>query len=140
MFSGLKPAEIQALARLFQPRLLVPDEVVIRKGDHGTEMFLISSGAVEVVLPGRRTRLGSGEFFGELALLDDRPRQADVVALAYCRVLVLGAADFRRFLREFPEAKTEIERVATIRRDADRVAIVEGFTLGSSWNLPKRER
>jgi CPA1 family monovalent cation:H+ antiporter len=116
MFSGLGPVELKALERRFTPRLLVPDEVVIRKGDRGTEMFLLSSGAVEVVLPDRRARLGSGEFFGEMALLDDRPRQADVIALGYCRVLVLGATEFRRFLREFPSAKAEIDKVAAIRQ------------------------
>jgi CPA1 family monovalent cation:H+ antiporter len=116
MFSGFDSSELKALARRFRPRLLVPDEVVIREGDRGTEMFLISSGAVEVMLPDKRVRLGSGQFFGEMALLEERPRQADVIALCYCRVLVLGAAEFRRFLREFPDTKAEIDRVAAIRQ------------------------
>jgi monovalent cation:H+ antiporter, CPA1 family len=115
MFAGLGAAERRALARRFRPRLLVPDEVIIRKGDRGNAMFLISSGAVEVVLPEHRIRLGSGYFFGEMALLSGQPRQADVVALGYCRVLVLSAADFRRFLREYPSAKAEIDRVAEAR-------------------------
>ena len=46
MFAGLGAAELKELARLFRPRLLVPDEVVIRKGERGNAMFLISSGAV----------------------------------------------------------------------------------------------
>ncbi len=115
MFAGLGAAELRALARLFRPRLLVPDEVVIRKGERGNAMFLISSGAVEVVLPNERVRLGSGDFFGEMALLSGRRRQADVVALGYCRVLVLSAADFRRFLRDYPQAKAEIDRIAEAR-------------------------
>jgi monovalent cation:H+ antiporter, CPA1 family len=116
MFAGLGSEELSALARLFRPRLLVPEEVVIRKGDRGSEMFLISSGAVEVVLKDTRIRLGSGDFFGELALISRGRRQADVVALGYCRVLVLGTADFRRFLREYPHAAAEINRVAETRR------------------------
>jgi len=112
MFAGLEGAELGALVRLFRPRLLVPDEVIIRKGDRGNAMFLISSGAVEVILPDDRVRLGSGDFFGEMALLSGRRRQADVVALGYCRVLVLSAADFQRFLREYPRAKAEIDRIA----------------------------
>ena len=119
MFAGLGAAELRALARLFRPRLLVPDEVVIRKGERGNAMFLISSGAVEVVLPNERVRLGSGDFFGEMALLSRRRRQADVVALGYCRVLVLSAADFRRFLRDYPRAKAEIDRVAEARTRAN---------------------
>jgi CPA1 family monovalent cation:H+ antiporter len=124
MFAKLGPDELKALARRFRPRLLVPDETVIRKGDRGTEMFLISSGAVEVVLPDSRIRLGSGQFFGEMALLSARRRQADVVALGYCRALVLSVAEFRRFLREFPAAKDEIDRVAAARdrENAERAA------------------
>jgi CPA1 family monovalent cation:H+ antiporter len=119
MFAGLGAAELRALARLFRPRLLVPDEVVIRKGERGNAVFLISSGAVEVVLPNQRVRLGSGDFFGEMALLSGRRRQADVVALGYCRVLVLAAADFRRFLRDYPRAKAEIDRIAKERARAN---------------------
>jgi CPA1 family monovalent cation:H+ antiporter len=127
MFAGLDAAELRALARLFRPRLLVPDEVVIRKGERGNAMFLISSGAVEVVLPKEKVRLGSGEFFGEMALLSGRRRQADIVALGYCRVLVLSAADFQRFLRDFPRAKAEIDRVAQARaRENQEQEVVSG--------------
>ena len=82
-------------------------------------MFLISSGAVEVVLPNGGVRLGSGDFFGEMALLSRGRRQADVVALGYCRVLVLSAADFQRFLRDYPRAKAEIDRIADERARAN---------------------
>jgi len=119
MFAGLGAVELRALARLFRPRLLVPEEVVIRKGERGNTMFLISSGAVEVVLPSDRVRLGSGDFFGEMALLSRSRRQADVVALGYCRVLVLRAADFRIFLRDYPGAKAEIDRIAEERARAN---------------------
>jgi CPA1 family monovalent cation:H+ antiporter len=115
MFSALRRDETRALARRFRPRLLVPGERVIRKGVRGHEMFLLSSGAVEVVLPDQRVRLGTGEFFGEMALLNDQLRQADVVALGYCRVLVLTAVAFRRFLREYPETRAEIDRIAKAR-------------------------
>src|SRR5258708_418711 len=96
MFAGLGAAELRALARLFRPRLLVPDEVVMRKGERGNAMFLISSGAVEVVLPHERVRLGSGDFFGETALLSRRRRQADVGAPRTCRGLALSCAECRR--------------------------------------------
>jgi CPA1 family monovalent cation:H+ antiporter len=119
MFAGLGPTELRALARLFRPRLLVPDEPVIRKGDRGNAMFMISSGAVEVVLPNGGVRLGSGDFFGEMALLSGQRRQADVVALGYCQVLVLNAADFRRFLRDYPLARAEIDRIAAERARAN---------------------
>jgi monovalent cation:H+ antiporter, CPA1 family len=118
MFAGLKEPELKALARLFRPRLLVPDELVIRKGDRGRGMFFISSGAVEVVLPHERVRLGSGDFFGEMALLDNRLRNSDVISLGYGRVLELPAGDFQRFLANYPRVRAEIELTAAARAQA----------------------
>ena len=73
-----------------------------------------------MVLPSERVRLGSGDFFGEMALLSGRPRHADVIALGYCRVLVLSAAEFRRFLGDYPRARAEIDRVAEERARANQ--------------------
>jgi monovalent cation:H+ antiporter, CPA1 family len=115
MFRKLAPAELKALARLVRPRLALPEEMIIRKGERGTHVFFISSGAVEVMLPGQKVRLGRGDFFGEMALLSGRRRAADVVALGYCQLLVLSAADFRRFLATHAGAKSEIDRIVEAR-------------------------
>jgi CPA1 family monovalent cation:H+ antiporter len=119
LFAGLEPAELKALAPLLRPRLLVPDELIIRKGERGRGMFFISSGAVEVMLPSGRVRLGSGDFVGEMALLSGQPRNSDVISLGYGRVLELAAADFQRFLAKYPRAKAEIELTAQARTRAD---------------------
>jgi CPA1 family monovalent cation:H+ antiporter len=111
MLRNLGEREIKALVQWFRPRLAVPEERIIRRGDRGTHVFFISSGAVEVILPKEKVRLGSGEFFGEMALLSGARRTADVVALSYCQFLVLSAADFRRFLEMNPTAKEQIDRV-----------------------------
>jgi len=115
MFRGLGAAEIKALARFFKSRLALPEEKIIRRGERGSHVFFISSGAVEVALPHRPVRLGRGDFFGEMALLSGLPRAADVVALGYCQLLVLSAADFQRFLASYPQAKAHIDLVATTR-------------------------
>ena len=120
MFAGLGETELKALARLFRPRLLLPEERVIRKGDRGNGMYFISSGAVEVLAGTQRIRLGSGDFFGEMALLSGRTRQAAVVTLGYCQVLFLSAADFRRFLKNYPAAEAEISEVAEARARENR--------------------
>ncbi len=78
-------------------------------------MFFLSSGAVEVILPNARVRLGSGDFFGEMALLGGHPRQADVVSLGYGRALELAAADFNRFLSQYPGVREVIEQTAQAR-------------------------
>ena len=115
MFRGLGAAEHKGLSRLLRSRLALPDEKIIRKGDRGTHVYFISSGAVEVVLPQWKVRLGRGDFFGEMALLSGRRRAADVVALGDGQLLVLSAADFRRFLAANPSAKAEIDRIVAAR-------------------------
>jgi len=100
---------------------------IIRRGDRGDAAFFIASGAVEVRLPARRVRLGTGEFFGEMAMLSGKPRQADVVSLTYCRLLLLRKADFERFLAANPDVKAKITRIARTRlslnqEDAERTA------------------
>jgi CRP-like cAMP-binding protein len=78
-------------------------------------MFFIAAGAVDVVLAHGVIRLETGNFFGEIALLSDQRRNADVVAVGYCHLLVLQRSDFRRLLRARPGLRQEIERVAAAR-------------------------
>ena len=115
LLAGLDDLQREAVARLLTPRFAVPDERIVRKGDPGDTVFFVASGAVEVMLPDRRVRLGTGEIFGEMALLTGQPRVADVVALTYCRLLVLRKLDFDRFLGTHPQAEAAINRVAAER-------------------------
>ncbi|HYB55323.1 MAG TPA: cation:proton antiporter, partial [Alphaproteobacteria bacterium] len=115
ILAGLDEGQLDRVCRLLRPRLAVPKDRIVRKGERGDAVFFIASGAVEVVLPERRVRLGSGEFFGEMALLSGQPRRADVVALSYCQLLVLRRSDFERFMAANPEARTTINRVAEAR-------------------------
>jgi Na+:H+ antiporter len=129
ILSGLDDRQLDRVAKLLHPRFTVPNERIIRKGDRGDAVFFIASGAVEVGLPAGPVRLGSGEFFGEMALLSGRPRQADITALTYCRLLVLRKTDFERFMAANPEARAAIDRVAQARQlmnqeDRDRATEV----------------
>jgi len=120
ILSGLDERQLGRVAMLLRPRFTVPNERIIRKGDRGDAVFFIVSGAVEVALPAGPVRLGSGEFFGEMALLSGRPRQADITALTYCRLLVLRKADFERFMTANPEAREAINRVAAARHSMNQ--------------------
>jgi CPA1 family monovalent cation:H+ antiporter len=104
------------LKRLLVPRLALPGERIVRRGERGDAMYFIASGAVEVQPPGGEViRLGTGEFFGEMALIMRRPRIADVVALSYCRLLMLPRDAFRDFLRSHPELMQQVRRSAEER-------------------------
>ncbi len=116
-FEGLERERLTFIARLLKPRLVPPGETILQEGKRGTAMYFIASGKVEVQLPEHAVVLGAGEFFGELALLTEKPRTADVRALGYCHLLVLDARDFARLMRSDPGLKEKIEAVAERRLD-----------------------
>ena len=115
LFADLSPARLTRISKILKPRLVLPEERVVRQGDVGDAMYFIASGAVEVALAESPVRLGSGDFFGEIALLKDVRRTADVVALGYCRCLVLHARAFQRLMAEDEELRQTIMRVADRR-------------------------
>jgi CPA1 family monovalent cation:H+ antiporter len=115
IFAALADRRLREICGLLVPRLALPGERIVRRDARGDEMFFIASGAVEVVLTPGRVRLGTGDFFGELALLTGRPRAADVVALGYCQLLVLRRDAFHRFLAAHPELMGEVRRIASER-------------------------
>ncbi|MBS0335620.1 MAG: cyclic nucleotide-binding domain-containing protein [Proteobacteria bacterium] len=92
---------------------------VIRKGAAGDSMFFIVTGEVEVRIGERALELRDGDFFGEMALLDRKPRSADVVTLTPCTVLVLNVADFYQLAGQQPTLIAAIEAEAKRRRAND---------------------
>jgi CPA1 family monovalent cation:H+ antiporter len=119
LLASLDGQQLDRLRRLLRARFAVPGERIVRKGERGDAVYFIASGAVEVVLEHRRVPLGTNDFFGELALLTGRVRQADIVALSYCQLLVLRKTEFDRFLKENPSVRDEINRVAEARLAAN---------------------
>ena len=115
LFAGLEGRHLESVEKLLRPRFTVPNELIVRKGEAGDAIFFIASGAAEVALPGRRVPLGSGDVFGEMALLTGEPRQADVRALTYCRLLVLRKSDFDRFMRDNRDVRLKIRQIAEAR-------------------------
>lgn len=114
-FENLDSKRIAEIAKLLKTRLAVPGEHIIRVGDTGESMFFITSGAVEVELEPEPVSLGSGDFFGEIALVNDRPRVANVRAQCFCDLLVLYTRDFNTLLAAYPEMQRTIHEVAAAR-------------------------
>ncbi|MEW6689572.1 MAG: cyclic nucleotide-gated ion channel [Pseudomonadota bacterium] len=117
LFRSLDAARIAAVASVLRARRAERGEPLIRKGDQGDSMYFIVSGEVEVdtETAAPKGKLGAGDFFGEIALIAERPRTASITALAPCRLLVLHKDDFESFMDAHPDLKQAV-RVAAERR------------------------
>lgn len=102
-----------------------PEQDVVEIGTPGRSLFLILDGTVRVLYPSQNTdfelaRLGRGDFFGEMALLNDKPRSATVRTVDDVRVLALDKADFREVVAEHPRLALELLEAMSVRiRNAD---------------------
>merc|ERR1712232_1097117 len=98
-FKGLTPDEMMNLCENLLPRVVEPGTAIIKAGEEGLEFFIVEEGKCEARKEGAAVMdYGPGSYFGELALIRNDPRAADVVALTQTRLLVLGAASFKRIL------------------------------------------
>ncbi|HYG21454.1 MAG TPA: cation:proton antiporter [Verrucomicrobiae bacterium] len=120
-FSSLTPEQRETVILHFQTRTAQPGERIIRVGDKPDAVYFISSGEVQVVLPGKRIKLSAGSFFGEMALLSGAVRTADVTALDYCTFLTINQRDFRELLRRYPGMRGHIADLAEQRSNMNRV-------------------
>ena len=115
LFEGVDKDKLQSIADLLKPQLIVPGETLCTAGEPGDCMYFISSGAIAVQTDGAPIVLGSGDFFGEIALLKNAPRTATVIAESFCEVLILHSSDFTKLLSENLSLKETIEKVAEQR-------------------------
>ena len=81
LFADLDPGELGQIARLFKQRLFAPGETVIKEGSGGAAFFIIESGEAMVSIGGQpRSTLKAGDYFGEIALIDEGTRMATITA------------------------------------------------------------
>jgi len=115
LFAGLPPAELAAVAKLLRPALAVHGERIIRTGAMGREMYFLVSGEVDVMVGSGPVRLGAGAFFGEVAILMNARRNADIVATTFCELLMLRKRDLDSLMAQQPGLRSEIEARARVR-------------------------
>jgi CRP/FNR family transcriptional regulator, cyclic AMP receptor protein len=116
LFADLDPAGMQMIAERAIEVAFDGGHVIARQGDIGTGFFVIVSGAVRVVRDGQEVaRLGQGEFFGELSVLDGRPRTAQVVADGPTTCLALASWDFEAVVGAQPAVALAVMRVLARR-------------------------
>ena len=117
LFAGLDRHDLDAIAQISVEKDVAADEVLIYEGEPGRHFFVLLAGEAEV----RRgdellNRLGPGDFFGEIALLSDRPTTAEVAASRPARVLLIAPRAFRQLLENLP-----LMQMKVIRTLADRL-------------------
>ena len=104
LFGTFQPADHEQLAGLLRRRNLKKGDVLFRKGDEGTALYIIINGRMKITVPSKLgdeitlAILNRGDFFGEMALLDSLPRSADATAVEETLLYVLNRSDFLSFL------------------------------------------
>jgi CRP-like cAMP-binding protein len=121
IFASLKPSLLDQLARSAKRRQFALGESLVKEGDDATTFYVLCSGDAEVVkgLDGNGGKvighLTAGDFFGEMALLDEFPRSASVRATSDCECLVLARWDFVGLIRTSPEVALAVLPVLSKR-------------------------
>jgi CRP/FNR family transcriptional regulator, cyclic AMP receptor protein len=129
IFCGLSPDLIELLCSKASVRRERRGAAIFAKGDDGNGLFAVLSGIVKIGVTSRDGRevvfnlIHSGEIFGEIALLDGRPRTADAVAMDDCELMVIDRRDFIPFLRGEPDIALKFIEIlcARIRRTSEQV-------------------
>ena len=121
MFSGCSSSELRKIRGSLDQVTVPPGKVLVEEGRIGTEFFLIVSGTAAVTREGKKVAtLGQGSYFGELALLDRKPRSASVVSETDMDLLVLSQRQFNSLLESVPTiSRKMLAAMANRLREAD---------------------
>ncbi len=114
-FAALGPAAIADVTQMLRTMDLPPRTTIIRKGQAGDCMYFIADGEVEVDLPDKKVALGDGAFFGEMALLGNNLRSANITTTRVSKLLVLDLVDFRVLMARHPDLAETIDAEAKRR-------------------------
>jgi CRP-like cAMP-binding protein len=116
LFDGVPKRHLRRIAKLAHIRRFAAGSVLVRAGDPGRSFYVLLDGYARVVRPGARSRrLGVGDYFGEMALLDDAPRSADVVADGEVLALTIDRSGFMKLLRAEPTLSLTLLRTLATR-------------------------
>ncbi len=121
MFAGIDRKQLAKLVERMSERTFAEGETALEEGRGGAGFWLIETGNANVSIGGSQVRtLGPGDYFGEIALIDDGPRSASVVAATDLQCRGIAAWEFKGFVIEHPEAAWAImETLARRLREAE---------------------
>ncbi|HXZ45342.1 MAG TPA: cyclic nucleotide-gated ion channel [Pseudolabrys sp.] len=117
LFAELDAEEISDVIDLLQAQVAQAGDVIVRAGEPAHSMYFIAQGEVEIVIKGKAEaiRLGSGQFFGEVAVLRRARRTGTATAVVRTNLLVLDAQDLHALMRRNPRIAARIKDVAAKR-------------------------
>ena len=117
IFSSLKKKELELIARQADEIDVPAGKVLAQQGEFGDQFFVIEQGSAEVVRDGDRVgELGPGDFFGEMALLDEDRRTATVTATSSMTLIVMTRASFRAVESAMPHVHSVVRAAIEQRR------------------------
>ncbi len=109
IWSGLDKKDLKFIAKLSKERKYETGDVIVKKGEGGVGFYLILEGSVEIRSNGTTlSKFGPGQFFGEMSVIDNQPRSADVVAVEPSKCLILSAWSFNALISEHPKIALKI--------------------------------
>lgn len=116
LFSSLSKSQIRTMATTAKERTYRDGDTIVKQGEKGIGFYLILGGRARVEKAGQKlAELGPGQFFGEMALLDELPRTADVRAQGPVKCLVLSPWEFWAAVGNEPEVLRTLLK-ETVRR------------------------
>jgi CRP/FNR family cyclic AMP-dependent transcriptional regulator len=116
LLSGLGDRERERLAKELHERTFAAGSAVVTEGATGAGFFVIADGNATVSVGGQeRARLGPGDYFGEMALIDDAPRSATITADTDVRAFGMTPWEFKPFVLSHPEVAWSMLRSLSSR-------------------------
>lgn len=116
LFSDLSHPELEAAAHTFSEEWFAKDQRILRQGFTGSGFYIIVEGEAMVRIDGKDvTKLGRGDFFGEISILLGEPPTADVVALDPLQCLVLAGPATQEFLESHPKVMYRLLQAEAMR-------------------------
>jgi CRP-like cAMP-binding protein len=116
LFKNVSRRHLKHIASLGRARRYAPGTSILRAGDSATAFFVLIDGTVRVIPPsGRARRLRAGEFFGEMALFDEAPRSATIVAEDEVLTMTISRTAFSKLLKHEPSLSYELLRTLAAR-------------------------
>ena len=122
LWAGLDKKDLEAIVKASDEKKFEAGDIILGKGEGGVGFYLIMDGSVDVKSDSKvLAKLGPGQFFGEMSVLDSQPRSADVVAAGPSRCFIISEWSFKALISQNPRiALKMLQELVRRLRDANK--------------------